>query len=92
MLLGTLLTVPLVVRQTNAPQILGITGSFFTLAAIVVLLRCYVRLRLLKTFGADDYVMLLAMVGQILLFAVKGILMSRQGPKYGNLRLLQAAH
>ncbi|OAL04682.1 hypothetical protein IQ06DRAFT_374056 [Phaeosphaeriaceae sp. SRC1lsM3a] len=50
------------IAYTNAPQILGITGSFFTLAAIVVLLRCYVRLRLLKTFGADDYVMLLAMV------------------------------
>ncbi|KAH7406684.1 hypothetical protein DE146DRAFT_399776 [Phaeosphaeria sp. MPI-PUGE-AT-0046c] len=50
------------VAYTNAPQILGITGSFFTLAAIVVLLRCYVRVKLLKTFGADDCVMLLAMV------------------------------
>ncbi|KAL6704698.1 hypothetical protein ACN47E_007980 [Coniothyrium glycines] len=46
----------------NAPQILSITGTFFALAATVVLMRCYVRIAMLKVFGADDYVMLVAMV------------------------------
>ena len=46
----------------NSPQILGITGTFFAAAATVVLLRCYVRVAMLNVFGADDYVMLFAMV------------------------------
>ncbi|CAO2649724.1 Nn.00g010160.m01.CDS01 [Neocucurbitaria sp. VM-36] len=46
----------------NAPQILSITGTFFAAAAFVVMLRCYVRIAMLKVFGTDDYVMLLAMV------------------------------
>ncbi|KAF1846117.1 uncharacterized protein K460DRAFT_239927, partial [Cucurbitaria berberidis CBS 394.84] len=46
----------------NAPQILSITGSFFALAAFVVILRCYVRISMLRVFGTDDYVMLFAMV------------------------------
>lgn len=45
-----------------APRILTITGTFFAIAAMVVLLRCYVRIKMLKVFGGDDYVMLLAMV------------------------------
>jgi hypothetical protein len=47
---------------TNAPEILTITGSFFAIAALVVLLRCYVRITMLKVFGIDDYLMVLAMV------------------------------
>jgi hypothetical protein len=46
----------------NASQILAITGTFFAAAAFVVLLRCYVRISMLKVFGIDDYVMLFAMV------------------------------
>jgi hypothetical protein len=46
----------------NSHQILSITGTFFTAALIVVLLRCYVRLAMLKVFGIDDYVMVVAMV------------------------------
>ncbi|KAH7355703.1 hypothetical protein BKA66DRAFT_597566 [Pyrenochaeta sp. MPI-SDFR-AT-0127] len=49
-------------NYNNAPQILSITGSFFAAAASVVILRCYVRIKLLKVFGVDDYVMLFAMV------------------------------
>lgn len=49
-------------NYNNAPQILAITGSFFTAAALVVILRCYVRIKMLKVFGVDDYVMLVAMV------------------------------
>ena len=47
---------------TNAPEILAISGSFFAVATLVVLLRCYVRLVMLKVFGIDDYVMVVAMV------------------------------
>lgn len=50
------------IAYTNAPEILAITGSFFAAAAVVVLLRCYVRLAILKVFGIDDYVMVFAMV------------------------------
>lgn len=50
------------IAYSNAPQILSITGSFFAIAATVFLLRCYVRIGMLKVFGIDDYVMALAMV------------------------------
>lgn len=46
----------------NSPAILAITGSFFAAAAVVVLLRCYVRVCMLKVFGIDDWVMMFAMV------------------------------
>jgi hypothetical protein len=47
---------------SNATEIIAITGSFFAAAAISVLLRVYVRMAMLKVFGTDDYVMLLAIV------------------------------
>ncbi|KAF2662041.1 hypothetical protein K491DRAFT_710453 [Lophiostoma macrostomum CBS 122681] len=50
------------IAYTNAPEILAISGSFFAVAALVVLLRCYVRLAMLKVFGLDDYVMVVAML------------------------------
>ncbi|KAF1916615.1 hypothetical protein BDU57DRAFT_238510 [Ampelomyces quisqualis] len=53
---------PEILAYNNAPQILSITGAFFAMAAVVVLLRCYVRIAMLKTFGADDYVMGFAMI------------------------------
>lgn len=49
----------------NAPQILAITGTFFAIAALVVLLRCYVRVAMLKVFGIDDYIMVVAMVSEL---------------------------
>lgn len=50
------------VTFNNAPKILAITGTFFTAALIVVMLRVYVRSVLLRVFGIDDYVMVGAMV------------------------------
>lgn len=47
---------------TNAPEILAITSTFFAAALLIVLLRCYVRIIMLKVFGIDDYVMVFAMV------------------------------
>ncbi|KAF1952866.1 hypothetical protein CC80DRAFT_355435, partial [Byssothecium circinans] len=60
---------PEYVDYTNAPQILSITGSFFAAAVIAVLLRCYVRLSLLKVFGIDDYIMAFAMICAAATFA-----------------------
>lgn len=53
---------PEFIEFNNAPQILAITGCFFAATFIVVLLRCYVRLSMLKVFGNDDYTMMVAMV------------------------------
>jgi hypothetical protein len=55
---------PEVIAFDNSPAILAITGSFFAAAALVVLLRCYVRVSMLKVFGIDDWVMMFAMVSR----------------------------
>lgn len=54
---------------TNAPEILAITSTFFGIAAAVVLLRCYVRIFMLKIFKFEDWLMLLAMVLASIVFA-----------------------
>ncbi|KAF2111020.1 hypothetical protein BDV96DRAFT_500396 [Lophiotrema nucula] len=46
----------------NKDEIIGITTAFFVAAAVVVILRCYVRIAMLKVFGLDDYLMVLAML------------------------------
>ncbi|KAI7090094.1 hypothetical protein KC356_g1820 [Hortaea werneckii] len=48
-------------RANNHGEILGVTGSFFGAAFIIVSLRLYVRSRILQYVGADDYLMLVAM-------------------------------
>ena len=53
---------PEYIAYTNAPQIMAITGSFFAIALVVVLLRCYVRISMLKVFGIDDWIMVFSMV------------------------------
>ncbi|KAF2786396.1 hypothetical protein K505DRAFT_318523 [Melanomma pulvis-pyrius CBS 109.77] len=55
--------------DTNAPEILTITGTFFAVAALVVLLRCYVRISMLKVFGVDDYLMVVALILAAAVFA-----------------------
>ena len=47
---------------TNAPALLAQAGSVFGIAAVVVVLRVYVRVRMLNSFGKDDWAMVLAMV------------------------------
>lgn len=48
--------------STNASTILAIVGSFVGCAVLVVLLRVFVRSVMLKMFGPDDYVMVVASV------------------------------
>jgi len=42
--------------------IVGVTVSFTVLALTAVLLRFYTRVRLIKNFGAEDWLMLVSMV------------------------------
>ncbi|GAB1736169.1 hypothetical protein NU219Hw_g6844t1 [Hortaea werneckii] len=48
-------------HANNHAEILGVTGSFFGAALLIVNLRFYVRSRILHYVGADDYLMLVAM-------------------------------
>ncbi|KAL4790480.1 hypothetical protein BDV19DRAFT_334060 [Aspergillus venezuelensis] len=40
----------------------GVAAAFLTLSSIAVILRCYVRLRIVRAFGWDDGVMIFAML------------------------------
>jgi hypothetical protein len=53
------------VGESHGSQILAITGFFTGLALLVVALRVYVRMGMLKIMGADDYVILISMVSPI---------------------------
>ncbi|KAE8154884.1 hypothetical protein BDV25DRAFT_170995 [Aspergillus avenaceus] len=56
----------------KSEAIIVITSVFLALSLITVALRCYVRLYLIRAFGADDWTMVLAMAFN-LAFAVCGI-------------------
>jgi hypothetical protein len=45
-----------------APAMLAVQSTLFGLAMLCVLLRMYVRAVILKTFGADDWMMVFSMV------------------------------
>ncbi|KAK5130555.1 hypothetical protein LTR08_001935 [Meristemomyces frigidus] len=49
-------------NESNSAAILGVVGSFLGAATIAVGLRVYVRSFMVKFFGADDYVMLAALL------------------------------
>ncbi|KAF2494293.1 hypothetical protein BU16DRAFT_512732 [Lophium mytilinum] len=53
---------PEYIAFSEADQILAITGVFCGAAFMAVLLRIYVRAVMLKVFGSDDYLMVIAMV------------------------------
>lgn len=47
-------------------QILTIVGTFFAVSVTTVLLRFYVRIKMVKTFGKDDWAMMVALVSYII--------------------------
>ncbi|KAH8689475.1 hypothetical protein BGW36DRAFT_412263 [Talaromyces proteolyticus] len=47
-------------RETQAPIVLGVTCTFWSLAVIIVVLRVFARTRVLKALGPDDWWMLAA--------------------------------
>jgi hypothetical protein len=49
----------------RGPQILAVCGSLVTLTLIVGLLRLYVRIRIIREVGVDDYLMMGAMVSTL---------------------------
>ncbi|RQM05729.1 hypothetical protein DH86_00003574 [Scytalidium sp. 3C] len=59
---------PTISYASNAPQILGVDGFFMALALVTVVARIYVRTVMLKTFGADDYIICISMICAILTF------------------------
>ena len=50
-------------NNTLRGQLLAINGAFAGVAILAVLLRIYVRTVMLRSFKADDYIMLAALVG-----------------------------
>jgi hypothetical protein len=53
------------VAFTNAPHLLAMAGSAFSIAAVVVILRIYVRILVVKSFGRDDWAMVVALVSSL---------------------------
>lgn len=51
---------PEYIAYTNAPKLLAQNGALYGVVAVVVLLRCYIRTIMLKSFGKDDWTILLA--------------------------------
>ena len=53
---------PTYVAENVLARWLGITGTFTVLATIIVLMRIYIRAWMVKSFGYDDWFMVVAMV------------------------------
>jgi len=53
---------PAYVATNNLPWLLGVTVSFHILAWIMVILRVYTRIVLVKSFGKDDALMVMGLV------------------------------
>lgn len=52
--------------QERAEELLAVTITLLVLGLVTVSLRCFVRIRLVKAFGLDDYLMVASMVSEIL--------------------------
>jgi hypothetical protein len=50
--------------ENRGPQVAGVAGFFVALTTIFVGLRCYCRISIVKNFGLDDYLSLLAQVSK----------------------------
>lgn len=50
------------VVENRGPQLIGVNVLFLTLAVIATTLRCYVRIKMVKAFGLDDWLMVGAAV------------------------------
>ncbi|KAF1846575.1 uncharacterized protein K460DRAFT_283445 [Cucurbitaria berberidis CBS 394.84] len=51
---------PEYMAENQAPRLLAVEGTLFALAMITVLMRFYVRIFMLKTFGWDDWMMVIS--------------------------------
>jgi hypothetical protein len=57
---------PEYVNASNAARIVGVVGAFHFIALTFVSLRVYVRLVMVRAFGVDDGLIVLACVGLLL--------------------------
>lgn len=48
--------------DTNTQTLLGVSIAFFILSLVAVGLRCFVRVKIVRAFGWDDTVMVVALV------------------------------
>lgn len=48
--------------ENRGPKILGVLWALTSLTTLVVLARMYIRIKLLKNFGSDDWLIVLSMV------------------------------
>lgn len=48
--------------QNRGPQVTTISITFLVLSWVTTVLRCYVRIFIVKHFGADDYLAVLTLV------------------------------
>ncbi|KAA8646716.1 hypothetical protein EYZ11_012694 [Aspergillus tanneri] len=62
----------------RSEAILAATAVFLSTSLVTVILRCFVRLRIVKAFGADDYIMVVAMICN-LAFGICGMVGSTYG-------------
>ncbi|KAL5001683.1 hypothetical protein BDV10DRAFT_148605 [Aspergillus recurvatus] len=46
----------------RSAAVCGVAAAFLSLSSVAVIMRCYVRLRIVKAFGWDDFVMIIAML------------------------------
>jgi hypothetical protein len=51
--------------DNRGPELLAVCSLFVAMAFVSVVLRCYVRLHLVKAFGWDDGFMVLALVSRL---------------------------
>lgn len=58
----TSLPSPELIAYSNAGNLVAQAATLCAVALITVLLRCYARVAVIKSFGYDDWAMLLAMV------------------------------
>ncbi|KAH7237336.1 hypothetical protein B0J15DRAFT_570212 [Fusarium solani] len=65
--------------ENRGPQLTAVCATFITPTAIAVALRCYVRLRIVRNFGLDDW----AMVGALVSFLIL-IVFTLLGVRYGT--------
>lgn len=49
--------------NSHSETITIVTAVFFSISVVTVMLRCFVRLRLIRAFGWDDAFMVVALVG-----------------------------
>lgn len=52
--------------ENRGPKILGVLWALTSLTTVVVVARMYIRIRMLKNFGSDDWLIALSMVRMLL--------------------------